>query len=133
MSAYTGAGKSNFVDVKNPKLFEELLRAIGCRMIYRADAGYGFIAENPKGEPNLHVNVEQLDAEGNVVKTHSKILWTKAISEHLMPGSVLIFQHVGRSGYDEFRAYSVAVSWTGSVDVIDINDIFPKIAKKYAV
>lgn len=130
MGYYSGQGVSNIVKVKDPGSFEELLSVIGCKMIHEPGLGFGFIVLTRTGEPSKYVTVEEVDPVTNAVRSKSRVLWTEAISEHLLPGEVLVFQHIG-SEENNINAYSLAISWRGQVEFVSIDDIYKKAARKF--
>lgn len=130
MAQYIGKGVSNIVKIKNIDLFSDLLQVLGCKIIHVPGEGYGFIVNNNSGEPVKYVDVEELGRDQNVVRKRT-VRWTEAICEHLQPGEVLIFKHVGYEGDSVINGYAIAVSWKGQVDFVGLDDIYQKAQRKF--
>lgn len=122
MTDYEAVGRTNYFSVRDTAALEELL----------SDSAIELVHDTKRGRVAL------LDGDGTdwtigIEDGEDELYLPDVIAEHLAPGQVAVFLHVGAEATRCVAGYAIAVSDKGNREVVNLYDIYEKAARAFGV
>jgi len=127
MANYVSKVRSNYFRVKDAQAFREFISGLGLKPVSKClnndgeetevegEELYGFLDED--GE----VGIPNYDPE-----TEKDIDFPSALAKHLVDGEVAVILEVGNEKYRYLVGYALAVSSSGAIESVALNEIYDK-------
>lgn len=131
MANYYASARSNYFEVRDRKEFEKTMASIpGVKIQDGPEGQIGLFCtgDGDSGWPNIRIPEGE---EGVDWEDYEEIDIFQEVAQHLVPGSIAVFQEAGAEKLRYITGYSLAVNHLGKTCIVNIDDIYIKARKKF--
>lgn len=122
MANWYGTARSNYFLVKNPEVFTTWAAALNLEVF---EQGHLFGIGSYEGWPSS-IYDEEADED-------TEIYLPQELSAHLQEGQVAVLMEAGAEKLRYVTGSAIAVSWTGKIVTIYLEDIYKKASEAFGV
>ncbi len=132
MASFVGVGRSNTFGVRSIERLKEALSRTGVELIDRGD-GMVTLLSGPCDETgDFDTWIGDLDADDDSDEDQNLFV-PDMIAEHLLPGQVAVFEHVGHEKLRYLSGWAIAVFDDGRQIRVSLGDIYAMAASEFGV